>query len=145
MTDVFGSSKQVHSADQVTNWSGILISIDGTIHLAQSANLQYQRQIQPVYELGSEDIWAGATPAQGTFTIQRAIGMGKKAGKAFSLSTGCSGKDIRMTDGNGVCTDKFGIVTMRNAVPQSYSIQATAGQHIVTEDATFWVGSAEAN
>lgn len=139
--DVFGTSKTVHAADQVTNWSGVLIMIGSTVHLAQSCNLQYQRQIQPVYELGSEDIWAGATGASGTFQIQRAIGMGVGAGEAFDLKKGCGGTTIYMMDGDGTCTDKFGEILMPDAVPQGYTIQAQAGNHIVTEDATFWVGA----
>lgn len=142
MADVFGIDKTVNGSDKIVNGAGVLVSIDGPVFLVQQLQVNYSRQVNPIYELGSEDIYAGVTNPAGTIRIERAIGLGTQALNTFRLD-GCNPKTVTIENGESMCGDKFGTVTSPNSVLQDVGIQATAGGATVTESATYWTGSLE--
>lgn len=137
MADIFGAEKNAHSAEEIVMSSGVLVSIGGPVHLAQQVNLQYQRQIQPIYELGSEDIWVSITPASGTCTINRAVGQDDPY--EFVKGDECKGYDIALGEGKGKCTKKCPTITATGCYTTSCGLQAQAGQGFLTEDMNIFV------
>lgn len=142
MADVFGVDKNVYGADRIVNGAGVLVSIDGPIYLVQSCNVSYSRQVTPIYELGSEDIYAGVSNPAGTVQLERVIGFGKEALVTFKADDACKGKTVTIGNGDS-CGDKFGTITAPNALLQDVGIRAQAGQASVTESATYWAGTLE--
>lgn len=142
-TDIYGAQKNIHGADEIVMSTGVLVSIKDTVHLAQSVNLNYARQIQPVYELGSEDIWLTLSPASGTCEVSRAV---SKDQKAFANVHGeeCSkGYDISIDKGQGSCTADPGSIHASGCFTQSVGLQAQAGPGFLTEQMSVFVGCLE--
>lgn len=140
MADVFGVDRKVKGAEQIVNSSGVLVSIGGPIYLVQQLDINYQRNITAIYELGTENVYAGTQNPQGTCQINRAIGLGGEALKTFATEN-CKAEDILVKNGEGKCTDKFGTLKMPNSMLQGATIGARAGEAMVTEQATYWIGS----
>lgn len=142
MADVFGVDKNVFGADRIVNGAGVLVSIDGPIYLVQSCNVSYARQITPIYELGSEDIYAGASNPSGTVQLSRIVGLGSEALITFKQDAACDGQTITIGNGDS-CGDEFGTITAPDSMLQDVGLQAQAGQASVTENATYWAGTLE--
>lgn len=145
MADIFGIKKRTYGADRIVAASGVVLSIDDKINLVQSVDLQYQRNVQAVYEIGTENVYAGTTGASGQLSVNRAVGMGIPALSKFRPGSPCRGQAIYLRNGEATCGDKFGILSMPNSIIQSVGIQVAANNNIVTESASFWVGSVEAH
>lgn len=139
--DVFGLNKNVYNSRYITRGSGVLISFNSKdVHLAQSCNINYQREVTPIYELGSEDIYAGSSNPAGTAEISKIISSHAFALELFKLNDGCSAINFEVGGGDS-CGADFGIIKCPNSMLTSVGIQATAGQASVTENANLWIGT----
>ncbi len=138
MADIFGADKKVHGADKIVMSSGVKVSFDDDVKLAQSVDLQYQRQVQPVYELGSEDIWVSLTPASGTCNMSRVVG--EDDPYEFVNGDKCDGYDITLDEGESTCSKELSTVTATGCHTISCGLQAQAGQGFLTENMQAFVG-----
>lgn len=141
MPDIFGATKTGHSASEIVSSTGVLVSVGGEIHLAQSANVTYQRQVQPIYELGSEDIWSVVPGATGTCNVSRAVSQSANVFKHVPKS--CEGTTLMLQAGRGNCSAKCGQVKCTGVIAQNVSLQVQAGQGFLTETMDFFVASVE--
>lgn len=143
-TDIFGCTKTAHGSSEIVCSTGVLVAIQGEIMLAQSCNLNYQRQAQPVYELGHEDIWVTSQPASGSCEVGRAVSESKNV-YAHINKDSCRGVTITLQAGDGNCTAKVKTVTATGCVCQSVGLQAQAGPGFLTESMSWFVGGVYAS
>lgn len=153
MKDIFGVDKTVYGIDQIVPAAGVLLAISGTgdngqpnttgISLVQSVNLQYARQVNTLYTLGSENVYAGSTGASGTLEATRAVSAKTKLFSSFlgNGNNACQGQDLYIQSANSTCGGKLeGTLQCSNSVLQNIGLQAQAGNYYVTESASWWVG-----
>lgn len=158
MADIFGYSKNGTNG-HVASPFNVLVSIkskgdSGKIMLAQQCVINYQRSIQPVYELGSDYVWMSMGQSQGTWQITRAVGTKPKDsaggdGKAsdgllipYKNSDYCSGStDLYMSGSDAHCGHNPGSISSSGGILTSVGIQAAVGQLIVTDNATWTIST----
>lgn len=145
--DIFGLEKKSKSATQVSHPSMVALKLPtaSTVSLCQSVQIDYQRQTQPIYELGSEDVYIAVQGASGTVQINRAIN-GFDKGKAWEPyeGSGCNVSDASITissTANKECHAEVGNITCEGATLTRVGFQAQAGQAIITDSAEYAVGA----
>lgn len=75
MADYFGYNKTAKGPGNIVSSTMVLASIDGeAVRLVQDCNIQYQRNAQFQYELGSDSVWSIAGQSSGTATMTRSVG-----------------------------------------------------------------------
>lgn len=138
--DFFGYNKQVNGISSIATPSLVSVSIGDKLQLAQSCTVQYSRELQPVFELGSEDIWMTGGKSQGTCGIERAIGEGG-VWEPYS-GDACDGVDITITEGTSTCGAVPIALYCTGCLLRQVSFTANVGQLTVTDSADYIVGSA---
>lgn len=144
MAEYFGYTKNIKGPDSIGTTAAVLVKIDGgDVKLAQSVTVEYQRAINPQFELGSEDIYYTIAPASGTCSIERIVGMGK-ALDCFKPKDPCKLQSITIASGNPTCGAQIGTISMRG-ICQSVKFSASVGQFTVTDGATYQIGNLDIN
>jgi hypothetical protein len=143
MADYFGYNKTAKGPGNIVSTSMVLVAIGGgggSVKLAQQVTIQYQRQITPQYEVGSDSVYMVAGQSSGTWAITRAVG---ETGllKPYKPGDACSTTTLSMSKGNGVCGMEPGVITGTGCILQSVGIQAAVASTIVTDNAQWMVGS----
>lgn len=143
--DFFGYNKQVYGPNDIVSYNKVIVSVGGYLCLTQSVNVNYQRQVQPNYELGSDSVWLVAGASSGTCDISRALGRSGTANdatfwSAFKPSDACSATTIKIAQGSGTCGMSPGALTMNNAVLTNVGMQASVGNLVITESANYTIG-----
>lgn len=153
MADIFGYSKTGTNGNVASPFN-VLVSVktqdSGKIMLAQQCIINYQRTIQPVYELGSDYVWMSMGQSQGTWQITRAVGTKPKGGKGgkdassegllvpYKNTDYCNGStDLYMSGSTEHCGYDPGKLSSSGAMLTSVGVQAAVGQLIVTDNATW--------
>lgn len=142
MADIFGAQKNVHGADEVVQSSGVLVSIGETVALAQNLNLQYQRTVQALFELGSEDVYVAVTPGQGTCEVSRFITESSNV-YTYVKDDNCQDYTVDVQAGKGTCTAKVQSIHASGCHTMSVGEQVQAGQSQLTETMQIFVGMVE--
>lgn len=153
MTDIFGYNKQ-GTIGKIASPSNTLVAItggnmDGTILLAQQCQIQYQRQVQPVYELGSDYVWMSMGQSSGNWSITRAVGEREdgKGGKValllapYQQDDQCSSQTLFMQGNQDHCGINPGSVIGTGAILTQVGIQSQVGQLMVTDNAAWTIAS----
>lgn len=83
-SDVFGFETKVGDGFMESEF-GIIIDGAGAVNLVQQWNVQYQQQLNPVYECGTSTVYWSIKHASGNLTINRIVGSGESAGKLTDL------------------------------------------------------------
>lgn len=147
-SDYFGYDKQTFDPGSIVSATMVAVSIGSgqgsTLCLAQSANITYQRNVQPTYELGSDSVWLIAGTSSGTAQISRALGK-KGSGDAafwsvFKPENPCKSTSITIAQGDGACGLKPGTIKCEGCLLTSMSTNIQVGNLVVTEDAQYQVG-----
>ena len=153
MTDIFGYNKQ-GTIGKIATPSNTLVAItgagmDGTILLAQSCTIQYQRSVQPVYELGSDYVWMAMGQSCGNWSITRAVGEREdgKGGKAalllapYKQDDQCSSQTLFLQGNEDHCGINPGSVIGTGAILTAVGIQTAVQNLVVTDNATWNIAS----
>lgn len=151
MADFFGYNKTAKGMENITSPSMVAVSIGGSggaLSLAQQCDVTYQREIAPVYELGSDSVWMTGGKSSGSCNISRAIGSagggaGTKFLNPFKPADPCKTTQITISKGAGTCGAEPGNLTCKGCLLQQIQVQVQVGQLFVTDSATFNVGSVE--
>lgn len=152
--DIFGYSNKVASEGKVVSSPMVMVAITGGkndsspyLALVQQVNVQYARQMTPVYEIGSDAIMFNASGATGSVSIQRAVGENFGTGKHGTLlspflpSDPCSMQTIVIKKGTGTnCATDPGTVTATGMV-QSVGITIPVGGALLTDNASYQIAS----
>lgn len=141
MADYFGYNKTAKGPGNIVSTSMVLVAIGGsTVKLAQQVTIGYERNVTPQFEVGSDSVYMVAGQSGGTWAITRAVG---EAGllKPYKPGDACSVTTLAMSKGNGVCGMDPGMITGSGCILQSVGVQASVGSTIVTDNATWRVGS----
>jgi hypothetical protein len=137
--DIFGYTKVAKGIENIASPSLVAVSVNGKINLAQSCTINYQRELQPVFELGSENIWMTGGKSQGDCNIERAVGEGAVWGQ-FSNGDPCTAQTIVVSKGSVSCGEWNGTVRCTGCLLQNVSVSAQVGSLVVTESAKYNVG-----
>lgn len=145
--DYFGYDKQSYGGDSIATSPYVLINIENKeIVLAQSVRLTYRRDVTPYYEIGSASVWFVDGSPSGTFAIERAAGKKDKSSASLlgfykeRLDKPCKTQNLTISGkkggdcGAGVSTVKC------EGYLQEVGVSVTAGQHVVTDNATWLIG-----
>lgn len=138
--DYYGFSKEVHGPDEITSTAAVLVRVGGgQVKLAQSATVEYNRDIKPQYELGSYDVYYTVAPASGTCRIERIVGDGTVL-EPFKPDDPCEPEKIFLQNKDAKCSAEFGTVTMEGLLSK-VGITANVQSFTVTDEATYEIGS----
>ena len=150
-TDIFGLTKKSKAASAISHPSMVGLELpngNGRVMLCQSVQIDYQRQTQPIYELGSEDVYMAVQGATGTVQLTRAIHGVTGSGSALApySGSGCAdmGATLKIntsTDGSNKCHAEVGTITCEGATLSRIGFQAQAGNAIITDSAEYVVGA----
>lgn len=121
---------------EISTPSGVAISLNGELHLAQSVRVSYQRTVSPIYELGSEDVWMSANPPTGTIDLERVIGSAGGIFARFRTNDACKGVTIKIQQGGG-CGASPGVITATDCLLSQLGFSATAGDIKITDTAQY--------
>lgn len=138
-SEYFGFDKTVHGPDEITSTAAVLVRIDsGTVKLAQTVTIDYNREIKHNFELGSYDVYFTVAPASGTCTIERLVGDGTVL-KPFKPSDPCKPVKLFLQGIGAQCSAEFGTVSMEG-IPSKVGITASVQNFTVTDTATYEIG-----
>ena len=141
MADYFGYNKTAKGPGNIVSTSMVLVAIGGSsVKLAQQVTINYQRQVTPQYEVGSDSVYMVAGQSGGTWAITRAVGDTGLL-KPYKPGNACDTTTLAMSKGNGVCGMDPGMITGTGCILQSVGVQASVGSTIVTDQAQWMVGS----
>ena len=138
MADVFGREIKVGSgfkADGATVKFGEFGCPDGL--LIQNLSIQYQQQINRLYEVGCPDVYLISGRTNGTISMARVIGP-KGILKAFYKKYGdpCEAEDLELDLAPGLCDDTTSentALTAKKAVITSIGISIAANDMLINE------------
>lgn len=145
--DFFGYTKDAKGPGNVVSPTMVILSIDGEkLRLAQSVTLSYQRQVEPTYEIGSDSVWMVAGKSSGTCEVSRSIGNadnGVTGGlfKPFQPSDPCKTQTLMIMRGDGQCGMDPGTIYCGGCLLTNVSAQIQVGALVVTDSATYNVGT----
>lgn len=139
--DIFGYNKDAVSSVGLIPPGAVTLTINGKINLAQSVEINYQREITPVYELGSENVYLVAGKSSGTLNVARMIG---EALVQFKPSSPCATENITITKGDSTCGTGNLQLSMTGMI-RSVRFSAQAGQVTVTDGADYLLSSLSVN
>lgn len=133
--DIFGYDKsKTMSATSLLPPGSIKVTIGGEIKLAQTVDINYQREISPTYELGSENVYLVTGKSSGTMNVSRLIG---SVFENYLPKEPCAVQSITVTKSSkGVCGDGNVSLTMSGML-QSVTFSANAGALTVTDGASY--------
>lgn len=139
MADCFNINRQSHAMNEVSTPSGVQISIDGELRLAQRVGIQYTRQVNPIYELGSEDVWMSAQPPTGTIDMERVVGTAGVIWQKFKPQDPCKGVTIQIKKGKGCGADP-GVLIATDCISTELGFTAQAGEFKITDTGKWMTG-----
>ena len=121
---------------EISTPSGVAISLNGELHLAQSVRIAYQRTVNPIYELGSEDVWMSGAPPTGTVDLERVVGSAGGIFARFRTNDPCKGVTIKIQHGGG-CGASPGVITATDCLLTNLGFNAQAGDIKVVDSAQY--------
>jgi hypothetical protein len=151
MNDYFGYNRQVHKSGQVISSQSALISFgddsDKTVTLAQNVTVNYAHRVEPVYELGSDDVFYVTGQPSGTMAISRSVGA-EGLLQSFGSSSQCNLNTINIDLNEEVgCVDleldKGRGIKIGNAIAVNVGLNFGAGGLQISENTSFVIGSLE--
>lgn len=146
--DYFGYDKQSFDPGNIVGANMVAVHLGngggGSLVLAQSVNIVYQRNVESKYELGSDSVWLVVGPSSGTCDINRFLGR-KGSGdtsfwQAFKPSDPCKSTTITVAKGDGACGLDPGRIVCETAILKSMTSRITVGEMAIGEDASYEVG-----
>lgn len=144
--DIFGYSKQTATGG-VMGPNFVTVSIGGAsnIHLVQTVSLNYQRDVQPVYEIGSGSVWMQPGPARGSLTLTRVVGQSGAFDQIVQpQGSACGTTDITISgDGSQCGGAMLGSVKCKQCMPTQVGLTVSVGTVTVTDTVGYMVGSVE--
>ena len=134
MADIFGYNRTGASDVFVADRSKLTIVGVSGVDLIQSWQVNYQQNIQPIYEIGSSRLfWAKSNPV-GSGSIGRIVGSSflKMSGKICDKGT-----TLQITNASGTCSGGSVSLTCVGAICTSIGFSAQAGNPTVSEQVAF--------
>jgi len=141
MADIFGYNRGGASDVFVADRSRLtIVGVDG-VDLIQNWQIQYQQNIQPIYEVGSSRLfWAKSNPV-GNGTIGRIVGT-----SFLTMTSGIcdTGTTVVISNASGACSGGEVSLSCIGAVCTSIGFSSQAGNPTVSESLTFQFSSMSA-
>ena len=134
MADIFGYNRTGASDVFVADRSKLTIVGVTGVDLIQSWQVNYQQNIQPIYEIGSSRLfWAKSNPV-GSGSIGRIVGSSflKMSGEICDKGT-----TLQITNASGTCSGGSVGLTCIGAICTNVGFSAQAGNPTVSEQVAF--------
>lgn len=132
--DIFGLTAK--AGDNFKDAEKAVLIASSALYLVQQWQVQYQLQLQPVYECGTSTVYFSAKHGSGTLTVNQIIGTG--AGdptEAFGKI--CSPEDVSIEGISGQCNSGTEVsFTLVKSILTGYGLSGTAQNSYVTRDLT---------
>jgi hypothetical protein len=145
MADIFGFNGAVgdYAFQDPTN-AGAAFKFNSTLLLVQNWNVQYQLQVQQLFECGSSKVYFAAKHGNGTCQISRVIAE-KPNALTSNIGTVCdphTGTITAVSGCKGVSSTKL---MMENTILNGVGFQGQSQQAYVTEDVQIMFASLSNN
>lgn len=141
MADYFGYNKTAKGPGNIVSTSMVLMSVGGSsVKLAQTINVNYSRNITPVFEVGSDSVYMVAGQSQGTWDVTRAVGDSAIL-SPYKPGDACATTSLAMSKGSGACGMDPGMLTATGCILRQVGFQANVGSTVVTDSASWQIGS----
>lgn len=147
--DIFGydtSTTQVGS--NILSSDMLLVSVTGKNQvsvnaLTQSVQVEYSRQVSPVYVMGETTVKLVPSVPTGTLTIGRCIGTGDRFASILNNNDPCAVYTITVMSAGNLCGNELDAGTIiATGLATRYGLQANAGPgQMVVESMTFTINS----
>ena len=143
--DIFGYNRNVHTKSILSGENCVLDFGDGKVSLLQQAELTYSHKIDPVYEVGSADVYFVNGGANGSLTFQSVVGrqgffdgLGLGSQACGALST----LSITAVDTNncGFKIEKNNAIRIEGALLQQVTLRFQVGNYQVAQGGNFVIG-----
>lgn len=135
MTDVFGMDTQT-GENFVESEQGVIITGSGKLTLIQQWSVQYQLQVNPVYECGTSTVYFAAKHGAGTLTCDRIVASDAKDIES-ALGTLCAPEAPVITAYTGQCNGSTPVrVQIEGCILTGVNFSGQAGQAYVAEQLT---------
>ena len=138
MADIFGYNRGGAADVFVADRSRLtIVGVDG-VDLIQNWSVQYQQNIQPLYEVGSSRLfWAKSNPI-GSGSIGRIVG---QSFLTMSHDICDGGTTVTITNASGSCSGGQVALSCVGAICTSIGFSAQAGNPTVSESLAFQFAS----
>lgn len=141
MPDVFGNSYQIKNDNRVLSANNLLVDLDGTLNLVQSANVVYQQTVNPQYESGSTTTYlvVGNPNGQAQLTSLVGSGVGLLGNVTTKISDNCEFKTLSFVatgDCPTISTEKS--VKLDGCTLQSVGLSYNVQSLVVTSSLNFF-------
>lgn len=144
MIDFFGHEKTVKANDQIITAEFAALSVGGRVSLVQSVQMNYSRDITPIFEAGSSVIYFLSGNSQGQLNLSAAVGKSGFFKNFRDIKDTCGRLDKVAIDllGAGKCAvGGTGGISFAGAMAEGFSLAYTSGPTAVTEGATIRIAS----
>jgi len=133
--DIFGF--EVKTGDGfMESEKGIMIANSGQLYLIQQWQVQYQQQVQPIYECGTSTVYWSVKHGSGTLTANAIIGSNYKDIKD-DLGWVCEPKTVVVNAYTGQCSSNTEVkLTLDGTILTGVNFSGNAQQAYVAEDLT---------
>lgn len=137
--DILGYERTAHAPGSVLTGDYALVTLGGAVALVQQTNVNYTQQVEPIYEIGTPDLYWVTGQAMGQMTANAAVGSGGffssfKGGSCGSIeSAGISLHGKGNCGGNGLAKSGSAI-HVQSAVVQSLGATVQAGARPIVQD-----------
>lgn len=144
--DYYGYVKDAKGPGNVVSPTMVVVAIDGDkLRLAQSATVNYRREVQPTYELGSDSVWMVAGKTSGSCELSRAIGNADSSSgqmlQPYRPDSACDTQTIMITKGDGHCGMDPGTIYCGGCLLSNVGVTVNVGSLTLTDSASYTVGS----
>lgn len=144
MIDFFGYNKTVAPIGQIVTSEFASVSANGQMSLVQSVQMQYNRNINSMFEAGSSTIYYIGGNSEGHISLNAAVGKSGFFKNFRNLQASCgqvTPMTIDLLTGGACSVGGTGGVSFTGALAEGFSIAYQAGPVAVTEGATIRVAS----
>ena len=133
MSDVFGYSRTVGSSNTIASSEALTVTGLGGSDLIQNISIAYGQQIKPLFAVGNSNVYFVGGQAQGTLDFERLSACGSMLDGLGGNCGVIAGGITLAGAGGSSCFCAPGGVTITDAILESVSIRAQAGQIEVLE------------
>jgi hypothetical protein len=144
MIDFFGYDKTVLANNQIITAQFAAVSANGQMSLVQNVQMNYSRQIQPMFEAGSSTLYYLQGNSEGQLSINSAVGKKGFFANFRNVAQNCgqiNQVSIDLLAGGNCSVGTSGGLTFSGALAEGFSVAYTAGPMAVTEGAQIRIAS----
>lgn len=139
-TDFFGYNRTVGKNTDIASSEYAKLAIGSQVSLCQDVQVNYQQVVNPIYTVGSPDVYFVSGHAQGNIIFQRLASAGGFWANLRDKQCGII-ESINVTSNGGGCYSSGGNIQFDGAVIKSIGLRISAAAIEITENAEIMIAS----